>query len=196
MRVSSITAALLVTGSLTTCPWATNAALGDESQAADSNGGASDRVETVVVTAQQRPEDLQTVPISISAITPTQAVDAGAFRSDQLGTLVPGLQIQHETDETTAFIRGVGPNTNGVGEESSVSVYLDDLYIEQGQGAIFSLNDISQIDVLKGPQGTLFGRNATGGLIQVRTLDPSFTPAIDAHIGYGNFDTKAGDLYV
>ena len=153
------------------------------------------QIEEVTVTADKRAENAQNVPVSITAVTPKQAVDFGAFQSDHLNQLVPGLQIQHELDSTTTFIRGVGPNSNGTGEESSVAVYLDDLYIEQGDASVFSLNAISGIEILKGPQGTLFGRNATGGVIQVFTRDPSFTPSLDAHIGYGNYDTKAGDLY-
>jgi iron complex outermembrane receptor protein len=164
-------------------------------QTAADRTAALQQIEEVVVTAEKRAENAQDVPVSITAVTPKQAVDFGAFRSDHLNQLVPGLQIQHELDSTTTFIRGVGPNSNGTGEESSVAVYLDDLYIEQGEASVFSLNAISRIEILKGPQGTLFGRNATGGVIQVFTLDPSFTPSLDAHIGYGNYDTKAGDLY-
>ncbi|HLY55760.1 MAG TPA: TonB-dependent receptor plug domain-containing protein, partial [Stellaceae bacterium] len=163
-------------------------------QAAQAAG--TGQLEEVVVTAQKRSENVQQVPIAVTAVTPATLQNIGALKSDELALAVPGLQIQHEIDATTTFIRGVGPNSNGTGEESSVAVYLDDLYIEQGDASIFSLNAISNIQVLKGPQGTLFGRNATGGVIQVQTEDPSFTPSIDAHIGYGNYDTKSGDVYV
>ena len=148
-----------------------------------------------MVTADKRSESLQAVPIAIVAVTPGKALDYGAVESDELAALAPGVQIQHEINSTTAFVRGVGPNSNGTGEESSVAVYLDDLYIEQGVASVFSLNSISSIEMLKGPQGTLFGRNATGGVIQVRTLDPSSSPSLRADLGYGVYDTKIADLY-
>src|SRR5258706_7501836 len=164
----------------------------DQATPADTAAG---QIEQVLVTADKRVENAQQVPIAITAVTPKQAVDFGALQSDQLTALVPGIQIQHELDSTTTFIRGVGPISNGTGEESSVAVYLDDLYIGQVNGSIFSLNSISGIEVLKGPQGALFGRNATGGVIQVWTRAPSFAHSLDAHIGYGNYNTKAGDFY-
>jgi hypothetical protein len=102
----------------------------------------------------------------------------------------------HEIDSATTFIRGIGPNSNGTGEESSVAVYLDDIYIPTGNASIFQLNAISGIDILKGPQGTLFGRNATGGVIQVHTLDPQFDPSADFEGGYGNYNTFTGSAYV
>src|SRR6202042_1450196 len=114
----------------------------------------------------------QKVPISVAAVTPDAARNAGAVSTDMLAQLVPGMQMGHETDATTTFIRGIGPNSNGTGEESSVAVYLDDIYIPTGDASIFQLNAISGIDVLKGPQGTLFGRNATGGVMVHHTKNP------------------------
>ncbi|MEJ0028396.1 MAG: TonB-dependent receptor [Rhizomicrobium sp.] len=175
----------------------TAGAFGAEPQgpSAAALAASSDRIEEVVVTVEKRAANLQAVPISVAAITPKMAADFGALQSDQLTALVPGMQIQHMINATTAFIRGIGPNSNSIGGESSVAVYLDDLYIPQGNASIFSLNAISGIQVLKGPQGTLFGRNATGGVIQVATLDPAFAPSLDAHLGYGNYDTVSGDVY-
>jgi iron complex outermembrane receptor protein len=157
---------------------------------------SSGQIEEVTVTAQRRSENIQKVPIAIAAITPEMAVKMGALKTDQLAATVPGLVFGHEINSATAFIRGIGPNSNGTGEESSVAVYLDDLYIEQGNAAIFQLNDIDNIQVLKGPQGTLFGRNATGGVIQVNTRNPDSTPEFDAQIGYGNYNTFTANGYI
>jgi iron complex outermembrane recepter protein len=155
----------------------------------------SEQLTEITVTAQRHVEDVQKVPISVVAIGPLEALQAGAIRTDQLAELVPGMQMGHEIDAATTFIRGIGPNSNGTGEESSVAVYFDDLYIVSGDASIFSLNALSGIDVLKGPQGTLFGRNSTGGVIQVHTKDPSFDDSVDFEGGYGNFNTVAGNIY-
>jgi iron complex outermembrane receptor protein len=156
----------------------------------------SDQLAEIIVTAQQRVENAQKVPISVASITPDAALNAGAVSTDMLAQLVPGVQMGHEINSATTFIRGIGPNSNGTGEESSVAVYLDDIYIPTGDASIFQLNAISGIDVLKGPQGTLFGRNATGGVIQVHTKDPQFDPSADFEGGYGNYSTFTGNAYV
>src|SRR3546814_18636482 len=77
----------------------------------------------------------------------------------------------------------------------SVATYVDGVYISSPQANFFSFNNIERIEVLKGPQGTLFGRNATGGVIQVVTRDPSQTPSADISVGYGNFNTFSQGFY-
>jgi len=156
----------------------------------------SDQLVEITVTAQGRTENAQAVPISVASITPDAALNAAIVSTDMLAQLVPGVQMGHELNSATTFIRGIGPNSNGTGEESSVAVYLDDIYIPTGDASIFQLNAISGIDVLKGPQGTLFGRNATGGVIQVHTKDPQFDPGADFEGGYGNYRTFTGRAYV
>jgi iron complex outermembrane receptor protein len=165
---------------------------------ADSADAATDseQLAEITVTVQRRSENSQKVPISVVPITPDAAHSAGAVRTDMLAQLVPGVQMGHEIDSATTFIRGIGPNSIGTGEESSVAVYLDDIYIPSGNASIFQLNAISGIDVLKGPQGTLFGRNATGGVIQVHTKDPQFEPSADFEGGYGNYGTLTGNAYL
>ena len=150
----------------------------------------------ITVTAQRQVENSQTVPISLTHISSGAALDAGAVSTDMLAPLVPGVQMGHEIDSATTFIRGIGPNSNGTGEESSVAVYLDDVYIPTGNASIFTLNSISGIDILMGPQGTLFGRNATGGVIQIHTKDPQLASGADIDVEYGNFGTFAGNAYV
>jgi iron complex outermembrane receptor protein len=156
----------------------------------------NDPLVEVTVSAQRHEESPQTVPISLTQITPGAALNGGAVSTDMLAQLVPGVQMGREIDSATTFIRGIGPNSNGTGEESSVAVYLDDIYIPTGDASIFQLNSISGIDVLMGPQGTLFGRNATGGVIQVHTKDPQLAPSADLDVEYGNFGTFAGHAYV
>jgi iron complex outermembrane recepter protein len=152
-------------------------------------------LQEVVVTAQRRAENAQNVPIAISALTSSQIEQQGVLKTDQLTGAIPGLQFTHEVNDATIYIRGVGVTEMETGEEGSTAVYLDDLYIPQGSGSIFQLNSVDSIQVLKGPQGTLFGRNATAGVIQVHTKDPTMTPGLDAHVGYGNYQTGTADIY-
>src|SRR3984957_16688675 len=147
---------------------AASAAYSDPAESAAESAGTDQLVE-ITVTAQRHVENSQKVPISIVPITPDAILNTGAISTDQLAQLVPGMQMGHEINGATTFIRGIGPSSNGTGEESSVAVYLDDIYIPDGNASIFQLSAISGIDVLKGPQGTLFGRNATGGVVQVHT---------------------------
>jgi iron complex outermembrane receptor protein len=160
-----------------------------------AESAATDQLVEITVTAQRHVENAQKVPISVVPITPDAILNAGALNTDQLAQLVPGMQMGHEINGATTFIRGIGPSSNGTGEESSVAVYLDDIYIPDGNASIFQLSAISGIDVLKGPQGTLFGRNATGGVVQVHTKDPTFDPGADLEGGYGNYGTFTGSIY-
>src|ERR1700730_16522969 len=176
---------------------AASAAYSDPSESA-AESAASDQLVEITVTAQRHVENSQKVPISIVPITPDAILNTGAISTDQLAQLahrVPDNKMDHESDGATTFIRGIGPSSNGTGEESSVAVYLDDIYIPDGNASIFQLRAISGIDVLKGPQGTLFGRNATGGVVQVHTKDPTFDPGADFEGGYGNYGTFTGDIY-
>ena len=93
-------------------------------------------------------------------------------------------------------IRGIGATGQGPGIENPVAVYVDGVYYGAAFGVLQSLFDTEQVAVLKGPQGTLFGRNATGGLIQIATLNPSFTLTGKGEIGYGNYDTYNAAGYV
>jgi len=93
-------------------------------------------------------------------------------------------------------IRGVSTGITGAGADANVAIYIDDVYQPSQQSNNFEFNNVENVQVLKGPQGTLFGRNATGGAILVKTLDPSFTPYADAIASYGTFNEVKGSLYV
>ncbi len=132
------------------------------------------------------------------AVTSLSAADLA--RSDVVNTTslslaVPGLMFMQGANTATPFIRGVGSATNSVGAEGAVSTYIDGVYVTSLNATLFELNNVERVEVLKGPQGTLFGRNATGGVVQIITKDPSSTPAVDLHIRYGNFDTTSGSFY-
>jgi iron complex outermembrane recepter protein len=159
--------------------------------------GARDegRLEEIIVNSQRRPEDLQSVPLTLTAATAGDLLNQGVTDTASLSLAVPGLSYTLGGNAATPFIRGVGTTIDSVGNEASVATYVDGVYISSTNAALFELYDIDHVEVLKGPQGTLFGRNATGGVIQIITKDPSIVPSLETHIGYGNYDTSTGSLY-
>lgn len=187
--------ALLATAALISVSEASAAQAQDAGSPTRSNGSSDQTVEDIVVTAQRTSQNLQDVPISITAVTSNALARQGVNDTQTLTQSIPGVDISHVSNGATPFIRGVGNPNAVVGNESPVTIYVDGVYHPSAQGGIFSFNNIERIEVLKGPQGTLFGRNATGGVIQVITKDPSRTPQMAGSIGYGNFDTIQGDLY-
>jgi iron complex outermembrane receptor protein len=129
--------------------------------------------EDIVVTAQRRQERLQDVPISVSAVTGKSMERAGIVDTRQLTQVVPGLTFSRANASFQPYIRGVGTRNANSGDESNVSIYIDGVYQPVMAGIGFDLVAVERVEVLRGPQGTLFGRNATGGLINIITPDPS-----------------------
>lgn len=153
------------------------------------------QVAEIVVTAQRRAEKLQDVPIAVSATSGEDAEAKGITGTIELAETVPSLQSTNLSGRAIFSLRGVGNSSVAVGEESIVAVYVDGVYINSLNGSLFSFNNIERVEVLKGPQGTLFGRNAVGGVINITTSDPSPEPQLDVRVGYGNYDTFEGSLY-
>ncbi len=153
-------------------------------------------VEEVIVTAQKRSESAQTVPVSITAFSGETLARQGVNNVDNLAVVTPGLTFGRVGPGAgTPFLRGVGSNITSPGAEAGVSTYVDNVYIGSQYASIFSFNNIAAIEVDKGPQGTLFGRNATGGVIQITTKDPSHDRHGEVRLGYGNFNTLEANLY-
>lgn len=152
-------------------------------------------LEEIVVTAQKRAENVQDTPLSVTAISGEKLASQGITTVQELNRVDPALQIGHSTGTVTTFIRGIGNPVTTAGNEASVPVYIDDVYFVRAAFPFFDLASISRVEVLKGPQGTLFGRNASGGVISIYTKDPEFTPAMEARLGYGNFQTMDGKFY-
>ena len=143
----------------------------------------------IIVTAQKRAERLEDVPISITAIDGQQLQSSGVLTVQDLARVAPGLNIIRNGVNILPGIRGISNQTGGILAENNVAVYIDGFYITSPQGLNFDLIDVAQVEVLKGPQGTLFGRNATGGAILISTLNPSLeAPALKASASYGRFD--------
>lgn len=134
-------------------------------------------LQEVVVTAQKREQNLQDVGISVAALSANDLKNMGVSSVDQLGSSVPGVMIFQFGEEatTTITIRGVSQNDFADHNEAPVAVYQDGAYNSFIGGAGFTLYDVDRIEILRGPQGTLFGRNATGGLVQVISKRPTDT---------------------
>lgn len=143
----------------------------------------------IVVTAQRREERLQDVPISITALAADQMRASGIQDTRDLPLLTPGLRIDSVGTYVQPAIRGV-TTTLTSGPEANVATYLDGVYRPDTFGAIYDLPDVQQVEVLKGPQGTLFGRNATGGAILITTRKPDLqTVRGEASLGFASFGT-------
>lgn len=148
-------------------------------------------LDEIVVTAQKRSENLQDVPVSVTALTADQLKDQRVGDVLALSGLSPGLQIK--TDDNAAnpriFIRGIGVNDFNPSTASAVGVYVDGVYVASPLAQMAGFYDLQQVEVLRGPQGTLYGRNTTGGAINVTTRKPSDTPEGDLAVDYGRFNS-------
>jgi len=177
---------------MTTC-WASVAPAFAQNQAPQANVGVAD----IIVTANRRAQNQQDVPIAVSAVTSEMAEKLGVTDIATLTNVVPGFTFNRQSSGAQPFIRGVGNQSATIGNEPSVAMFVDDVYIPTSNAAIFEFNNIDSVEVLKGPQGTLFGRNATGGVVHVHTREPSTAKAsTDFELGYSNYDTVTAKAYV
>lgn len=149
----------------------------------------------IIVTAQRRAENVQRVPLSITALNSEQLATQGIRSVADLGGKVPSLTVQKFNGIVQPFLRGIGSSTSTAGVESSVAVYVDGVYFSRLPSSFFDLASVQRVEVLKGPQGTLFGRNSTGGVINVITRKPSHDTEVSGTLGYGRFDAVDGNLY-
>jgi iron complex outermembrane receptor protein len=152
-----------------------------------------DELETVVVTAQKRSQHLEDVPISIAVVKGEDLSASGVNNTIALRELVPGLNMSENGIYLQPTIRGITTSITNPGADSNVAIYLDDFYQPSQAGNVFDLPDVDRVEVLKGPQGTLFGRNATGGAIQVFTREPTFIPTGTLSASEGVYDVGGAD---
>ena len=163
-------------------------------QEPDSSSAARG-LEEIIVTAQRREQNLQDVPIVVSAITSSMAEKVGVIDIASMKQMVPGFTFNRQGAGAQPFVRGVGNASTTIGNEPSVALYVDDQYLPTSYAAIFDFNNIDAVEILKGPQGTLFGRNATGGVVHVRTRNPTYETAGDLDITAANYDTTKVQFY-
>lgn len=166
----------------------------DSSATADVKEAESTGLSDIVVTAQKRTQNMQDVPLAVTAMTGEALTSSGVVSSEQLKVAVPGLSIKTIGGSFLPSIRGVGSSAYNV--ENPVALYVDDVYYASQREGLRDLADIEQFTVLKGPQGTLFGRNATGGVIQITTKKPSHDFGGNVSLGYDKYQTLRSNLYV
>ena len=154
------------------------------------------QVEEIVVTAQRREQNLQDVPVTVSAVTGQSLERAGITDTRQLTQMLPALVFSRANSSFQPYIRGVGTRNANVGDESNVSVYIDGVYQPIMSSLGFDLMNVQRVEVLRGPQGTLFGRNSTGGLINVITTDPTEDLSGKIQLRGGNFGEFSAQGYV
>jgi iron complex outermembrane recepter protein len=154
--------------------------------AAEEQGGLQD----IIVTAQRREENLQRAAIAVSAVTGDMLAAAGVTRPTELTSLVPSLQVAPAAGPYNLFyLRGVGNFNGNALSESAISFNVDGVYIGRPSGTTGFFYDLERLEVVKGPQGTLYGRNATGGAINVITRKPDLNEfGANATAEYGNYD--------
>ena len=162
-------------------------------QDSEQEEGASN---VIVVTANKREQDLQKTPIAITAVTGETVELLGISETTDLAAIAPNVSVNGGTTNATAAvvtIRGIPTSADeALGFDSPIGIYLDGVYLARSAAASFAIADIERIEVLRGPQGTLFGRNTTGGAINYITSRPSDDASLKVRMGYGNYDQING----
>ena len=147
----------------------------------------------VTVTAQSRTQQAQAVPISMQIISADQLSKLAATNIADINGYVPGLAVDASQPTQPGYsLRGIGTSDFGIGTDSPVGIYIDGVYSGKTGGALMNFNDTQRIEILKGPQGTLFGRNSAAGAISITTREPSPEFDADAHVRIGQY----GERYV
>ena len=156
------------------------------------------QVSKIVVTAQRREASLASTPLSLTVAAQPLLNDVGVRDIKDLQILTPGLVVASTSNQTftTARIRGVGTVGDNPGLESSVGVMIDGVYRPRNGVALGDLGEVERIEVLKGPQATLFGKNTSAGVINIITERPSFDPSISGEITGGNYGAIGGSVSV
>ncbi len=156
-------------------------------------------LEEVVVTAQRRETLLQETPIAVTAFNAEQIADLGIYNVTDLNGFVPNTNVQKQPSSNSnmsIYIRGVGSGETSLMTDPKTSFYLDGVYMSKTVGAIFDIVDLQSIEVLRGPQGTLFGRNSTGGAVNVTTRKPTgeFGGRLEASVGNDGYRRLTGSV--
>jgi iron complex outermembrane receptor protein len=188
-----LAAVLLVGAALPS--WATAQTMNSVTAVATASAAAPE-VQEVVVTAEKRAGNITTTPIAVQVLSAEKLANAAVTNIYDIANMTPGLRMDLLGTNLQPTIRGVTSNTSGTGNSPNVAIYVDGYYQPSNLSNNLELADIKEIEVVKGPQGTLFGRNATGGAILVSTLAPSFTPSGKIEAGYGKDNDVRLTAYV
>jgi iron complex outermembrane recepter protein len=187
MRTSSRKQSVAILALATSLAWSMPAM-------AQSAGAAAESTD-IVVTAQRREEKAKDVPITLTTITAEALGNGDVQQLSDIAKLTPALRFDNYGGFVQPTIRGVGTAVSASGAGSNVGIYVDGFYAPNPLSNDFQLLNVSSVTVLKGPQGTLFGRNSTGGAIQVTTTDPSADTRGLAEVSYGRFNSQKYQAY-
>lgn len=171
----------------------------DAAQADAPAKSEATQLDTVTVTARRRSESIQDVPVAVSAFGEEQLRDLQATNIDGLQGAVPNMNIvqgRGSSNSVNVFIRGIGQPDALQTFDPGVGMYVDDVYYSRINGALFSLFDVAQVEVLRGPQGTLYGKNSTGGAIKITTRNPFLDETGSIEAGAGRFGRRDLRWYV
>ena len=155
-------------------------------------------VEEVVVTAQRYAQRLQDTPVAVTALDSSLLVDRQAHNLRDIASLVPGLTLEVVPGLQTApriFLRGVGQDSATFNADPAIGTYVDNVYIPRLYAGLFDFADVERVEVLRGPQGTLYGRNTSGGAINIITRKPSFEQTGLFEVAYGSFNQLDAKAY-
>ena len=167
--------------------------------ASDKSGskGSAGGIEEIVVTARKRAEDMQTTPVAISAFTEADIVDKDIRRISEITSSVPTLQFDNaigSANSARIYLRGVGTGDPISTRDPGVGIYVDGVFLPRSQSALLTVSDVQQVEVLRGPQGTLFGKNTIGGAVNIITRRPDaseFTSDLELRVGnYHRYDSR------
>jgi iron complex outermembrane receptor protein len=161
-----------------------------------SGDKADERLEEIVVTVEKRAENVMNIPASVYAVSPSLLSEKNIHSLIDLDNEVPGLRAVQETWQINLQIRGIGNTFLGFGGESGVAFHEDGVYVSRQSAENTAFMDVERVEVLNGPQGTLYGRNATGGVVNVINNQPTSTFAAGADVNLGNYDLVEHEGYI
>jgi iron complex outermembrane receptor protein len=190
-RTQQFIAGLLAATAMPGAVWAQDA----DQQAATPSGDDGFAIKEILVTAERRTDTIQNTPLSITAVTGDDLARSSIFDTEALAATIPGLVIQRDV-VGKVVIRGIGTENFTVGGDPGVATYVDGAYIARSSTAIFDFFDVERVEVLRGPQGTLYGRNATGGVVNVISRAPTADFESRGTLTYGNYNTMRAEAAV
>ncbi|BBB11111.1 TonB-dependent receptor [Sphingopyxis sp. FD7] len=157
--------------------------------AQDQGAGLQD----IIVTAQKRSESVQKIPLAVTALSGNDLAKAGINSIEGLQAAVPNLNLGQQLGVARISLRGIGLDNLSTGAEGSIAFHLNSAFISRGAAALSAFYDVDRVEVLRGPQGTLYGRNATGGSINLITRQPTDTFSGYGDVTVGNYGRLAFD---
>lgn len=161
-----------------------------------SQTAISAEIEEIIVTAQKREQNMQDIGIAVSAFNADQIRDLGIKSADEIGSSISGVQVYNFRGKgaPSFVVRGIGTQDFAPNSSPTAAVYLDEVYLGSNVISGFQVFDVDRVEVLKGPQGTLFGRNTTGGAVSYTTKRPTSETEAYLDLGIENYDTVSADF--